>query len=319
MDASEEYTFAELLRQFRVREGMSQGNLADNLGVHRNTVGAWERGDYLPETTEMIRKITEELSLNAKNEQLLLDATRERIALRIIWNVPFQRNPLFTGREAVLAHLHAQLHKGQTVALTQTQAIHGLGGIGKTQTAVEYAHRHRHDYQAILWVQAGTQDALVSSFVSLATLLRLPEREEQEQQRIVNAVKRWLGEHTQWLFILDNVEDIRVVKTFLPTTYSGHVLVTTRSQALGGIAQGIMLEQMEPHEGILFLLRRATIIGLDGTLDHIDADDMATATDIVEELGDSRLPSIRLGHISRKRNVASHSISSYIRHADPSC
>ena len=80
METSEEYTFAELLRQFRVREGMSQQKLADTLGVHRNTVGAWERGDYLPETTELIRKIAEALSLNTKDEQLLLNATRERMA-----------------------------------------------------------------------------------------------------------------------------------------------------------------------------------------------------------------------------------------------
>src|SRR5437588_4830596 len=117
MDASEEYTFAELLRQFRVREGMSQQQLADNLGMHRNTIGAWERGDYLPETSELISKIAEVLLLNAKDEELLLEATHERINLRIIWNVPHQRNLLFTGREAILAQLHAQLHKEQTVAL----------------------------------------------------------------------------------------------------------------------------------------------------------------------------------------------------------
>jgi tetratricopeptide (TPR) repeat protein/DNA-binding XRE family transcriptional regulator len=285
MDASEEYTFAELLRQFRVREGMSQQQLANTLGVHRNTIGAWERGDYLPETTELIYKLAEALSLNAKDTESLLEATHERITLRIIWNVPHQPNPLFIGREAVFAHLHTQLHKRRTVALTQTHAIHGLGGIGKTQTAVEYAHRHRNDYQAILWVQADTQDALISGFVSLAALLRLPEKNEQDIQRIVDAVKRWLSEHTQWLLVLDNVEDMRVVKTFLPTTYSGHILLTTRLQALGGMAQGIMLEQMEPHEGVLFLLRRATIIGLDETLDHVDAADMSEATAIVEELG----------------------------------
>ena len=68
MDVLEEYTFAELLRQFRVREGVSQQELADQLKeyrpkMHRNTIGAWERGDYLPETTELIRKIAEALSL----------------------------------------------------------------------------------------------------------------------------------------------------------------------------------------------------------------------------------------------------------------
>src|SRR5258708_4595156 len=111
MDASEEYAFGELLKQFRVREGVSQQELADQLKeyrpkMHRNTISAWERGEYLPETLEMVQKVAEALSLNAKDTQILLEATRERIMLRFIWNVPRQRNPLFTGREAVLAHLH---------------------------------------------------------------------------------------------------------------------------------------------------------------------------------------------------------------------
>ena len=62
------YAFGELLKQFRVRQSMHQQELADQLKeyrpkMHRNTIGAWERGDYLPETTELIRKIAEALSL----------------------------------------------------------------------------------------------------------------------------------------------------------------------------------------------------------------------------------------------------------------
>jgi hypothetical protein len=55
-----------------------------------------------------------------------------------IWNIPYQRNRFFTGREELLKHLHDNLTNRKAAALSQ--AISGLGGIGKTQTAVEYAY-----------------------------------------------------------------------------------------------------------------------------------------------------------------------------------
>src|SRR5581483_822401 len=68
-------------------------------------------------------------------------------SLPAIWNVPFARNPFFTGRDSLLERLHAHLHTTQAAALSQPQAISGLGGIGKTQLALEYSYRYRQDYQ----------------------------------------------------------------------------------------------------------------------------------------------------------------------------
>src|SRR5207248_9415307 len=104
-----------------------------------------------------------------------------------IWNVPFRRNPFFTGREPIFTQIGTLLHAGKTAALSQPPAISGLGGIGKTQTAVEYAYRSRDAYQYVLWVQANTQETLLSDFVALAGLLGLPEKDAQEQQIIVQA------------------------------------------------------------------------------------------------------------------------------------
>src|SRR5262249_46857201 len=69
----------------------------------------------------------------------------------VVWNVPYPRNPNFTGRQSILEQLEDALVSGMPAA--RSQAIAGLGGVGKTQTAVEYAYRHRDRYRAVLWVR----------------------------------------------------------------------------------------------------------------------------------------------------------------------
>jgi tetratricopeptide (TPR) repeat protein len=202
-----------------------------------------------------------------------------------LWNIPYAPNPFFTGQEALLARLAEALKTGQPTALSQPQAISGLGGIGKTQIAVEYAYRHRQDYQAIFWVRADTHEALVSGFVALAELLGLPEKDERDQTITVKAVERWLRTHREWLLILDNADDLSIVSPFLRSLLDGHVLLTTRAHAIGPLAQHIEVEAMSLGVGVLFLLRRAGLIGLDASLEMASASERATAQKIVEELG----------------------------------
>src|SRR5207248_5408245 len=137
------------------------------------------------------------------------------------------------------------LHAGKAAALSQPPAISGLGGIGKTQTAVEYAYRYREEYQFVLWVQANTSEALLSNFVALAGVLDLPEKDAREQQITVQAVKRWLESHSGWLLIFDNADDLAMVRGYLPEGNTGHILLTTRAQAMGGLARKIELNTMD--------------------------------------------------------------------------
>ncbi len=97
-----------------------------------------------------------------------------------LWNVPYQRNKFFTERDDALHSLYQELQIRDAVALSQPQAITGLGGIGKTQIALEYAYRYGSRYAAVLWVRADSSVGLVSSFVELAHVLNLPERIEQD-------------------------------------------------------------------------------------------------------------------------------------------
>jgi tetratricopeptide (TPR) repeat protein len=139
-------------------------------------------------------------------------------------------------------------------ALSQAQAISGLGGIGKTQIALEYAYRYARDYQAVLWTLADTRESLISGYTTLAELLDLPQKSEQDLTIIIKAVKTWLQTHGSWLLILDNADELTLVREFLPPTFAGHILLTTRAQAMGRLAQRLEVETMEPDIGALFLL-----------------------------------------------------------------
>ena len=206
------------------------------------------------------------------------------VVRRRVWNVPYPRNLFFTGREDILKRLYETLRQNQAAALTEAQAIVGLGGIGKTQTAVEYAYRYRHNYQIVLWIKADSPEVLVSDLVAAAGLLNLPEKDEQDQGRVVNAVKHWLEANTSWLLILDNVEDSEIISAFIPRKGNGHVLLTTRVQTIGTIAQGIDLEKMELDEGALFLLRRANIVPPNAPSDRATDVDLMAAREISQTM-----------------------------------
>ncbi|HEU5375790.1 MAG TPA: tetratricopeptide repeat protein [Ktedonobacteraceae bacterium] len=203
---------------------------------------------------------------------------------RTRWNIPYQRNPFFTGREDILSGLGRALHTEQRVALSQPLGISGLGGIGKTQTVVEYAYRHREEYDAVLWVRADSVTSLASGMVELAQILELPERNELDQDIIVQAVLRWLRLHSDWLLIYDNIDDLSLVEPFLPKAGAGHLLFTTRAHALGGLAQRLDIQQMEPEIGALLLLRRASLLTLQATLNMANPEEQRLAQIISQEL-----------------------------------
>lgn len=179
-------------------------------------------------------------------------------ALPEIHNLPFQPNPYFTGREKYLESLDQHFKGNSQVAVTQPLSISGLGGVGKTQLALAYAHRnYRKVYRTVLWVNAANQTTLEADYHALARLLQLPEKNEREVGCIVQAVKKWLEDHDGWLLILDNADDLELARSFLPTEPRGHILFTTRSQIVGTVAKRIEVNVMEREEGVSFLLRRS--------------------------------------------------------------
>ncbi|HZR42752.1 MAG TPA: tetratricopeptide repeat protein, partial [Ktedonobacteraceae bacterium] len=165
------------------------------------------------------------------------------------------------------------------------QAISGLGGIGKTQVALEYAYRYREHYHDILWVSAESQETLMASYAEIARCLRLSQRDEPDQSKIVEAVKHWLREHKDWLLVLDNLEDLSLLPRLLPVDRQGAVLLTTRRQVTEPMAQAVELDTLSPEEGTLFLLRRCKRLDLHASLEQAQASEVSVARAITEHLG----------------------------------
>jgi tetratricopeptide (TPR) repeat protein/DNA-binding XRE family transcriptional regulator len=280
-DDQETPFFGDLLKSSRQRKHFTQQQLAKLIGVNRDSIGSWERGEFFPETPTMLHEIARVLDLGEDEKRLLFEALYGTASMLPLHNFP-EHNPYFTGRKVILTQLHAQLTAGKSVALIQTQAISGLGGIGKTQVAIEYAYRYREHYHDILWASSDSRETLMTSYLTLARLLRLPEREEREQHKVIEAVKRWLREHKGWLLILDDIEDLSLVQEFVPTPRQGAVILTTRQGETIPLAKALVLEVLPEEEGSLFLLRRSGYLPRESTLETASADNRKAALAIVQ-------------------------------------
>lgn len=248
-------SFGDVLRDFRKNKRMSQRTLAERMGVHRNTIWSWEQGNYLPDSKSMVLELAHQLGLSDSEARQLLEASLTAFSPH--WSVPYQRNVFFTGRDALLDQLHQLLHTDHAVALTQSYALYGLGGVGKTQIALEYAYRYALEYSAIFWIEGETVESILASLGRIAAHLQIPEREGSDRQRMVTAVQHWLTTNGTWLLIWDNIEDPELLQHFLPPARQGATLITTRCSSLGTLAHSLELSPMTLDEGAAFVLRRA--------------------------------------------------------------
>ncbi len=148
---------------------------------------------------------------------------------RQIRNLPFSSSGArFIGRAEDVAKLHDALASRLPVALT------GLGGVGKTRLAVEYALKYGAGFTALLFLRADDPTRLSANLAALAGVaaLDLPERQAREDEIKFEAVLRWLEAHPPWLMILDNVDDEAArdaVLDLLPRLGGGTILITARA------------------------------------------------------------------------------------------
>lgn len=220
------------------------------------------------EVAQGIRKMLEELlHEERKNEPAPARNRPARPApFPPVWNVPYRYSFFFTGREHVVERLFTNFTSNHSSGTIPVQALSGLGGLGKTQTAVEYAYRYRQHYETVLWMNAEIEEDLLANFKTAAKLLKRPPSHLQDAKTLLASMHEWLRNTTDWLLILDNADNLAQIEPFLPQSASGHLLLTTRATAMGSLAQPLALPLLSPDDGALCLLRRANAIPWTGQL-----------------------------------------------------
>ncbi|KAI0441000.1 hypothetical protein F4803DRAFT_524980 [Xylaria telfairii] len=145
--------------------------------------------------------------------------------------LPDSRTSLFLGRDDVLSDIDSYFHiSSQLKDELAVYVICGVGGMGKTEIAREYAHRNKGTTDAILWVGSESQESLRTAFTRIAIELCLPGADfKADPAHNLALVHHWFRVTTHnWLLILDNVEKYSDVEKYLPTESRGSVIVTTR-------------------------------------------------------------------------------------------
>jgi tetratricopeptide (TPR) repeat protein/nucleoside phosphorylase len=177
-----------------------------------------------------------------------------------VFALPFPQNPQFVGREAELQAVQLWLAQKSVVAIC------GLGGVGKTQLAVQYAYQYQQAYSHVLWVSVAPPLEIQSQFASLAETLGIPII-QQTVENLAAQVKLWLASHSGWLLLLDNIEEEKKtgeekprpiteqLQRVLPDTLTGRVLLTTRQAGPPLPIQPVVLQMLTIEEGAKFLVQ----------------------------------------------------------------
>jgi hypothetical protein len=186
-----------------------------------------------------------------------------------IWgNVPPQ-NPSFTGREELLDQLHDRLSRGTTAAVLP-EALHGMGGVGKSQIAIEYVYRHIEDYDLIWWIRSERPGQIQQDLTELAAQLGLPV--SAEVNVAVPAVREALRlgrPYRNWLLVFDNAEVLDEAREFFPTNGPGKILVTSRNHAWTEVANSLEVDVFAREESMALLRLRGP------ELADVEADELA--------------------------------------------
>jgi len=179
-------------------------------------------------------------------------------------NLP-ERPALFVGRAAELARLDAALAGPGGVGV---QAMHGLGGVGKSTLAGRWATDHSAEHTLTWWITADTLAGIDIGLASLASALQPASAGFLPAEALRKRGVQWLASHQDWLVVLDNVSDPADIVPLLAQAPSGKYLITSR-RATGwhNLAESVRLDVLDPGEAQDLLTQIITSAGpcdLDG-------------------------------------------------------
>jgi tetratricopeptide (TPR) repeat protein len=165
------------------------------------------------------------------------------------------RNPTFTGRTALMEDLANRLEAGPVAVV----ALRGIGGIGKSQLALEFAYRQLESgrYHLAAWVRADSPVTIAEDLAALAPLVGISGVSEDEivsetAERVVNTLRHL----RDWIVVFDNAQTLADIAGHIPSG-NGHVLITSRRRIWSGVAAQIDLGEFSPAESVEFLNKRA--------------------------------------------------------------
>jgi tetratricopeptide (TPR) repeat protein len=190
-------------------------------------------------------------------------------------NLPRLPARVFVGRTSSLGRLHGALANDASAVVTQ--AVYGLGGVGKSELALQHAASCRADYTLTWWITAEDQAQIQAGLAGLATRLYRPIATTGTTEDAAGWAMAWLQAHHDWLLILDNVDEPGDVEPLLGQLTGGHVLITTRRDTgWDQIADPIRLDVLDPGSATELLTSRTG---------HHDDADQDVAASIAAELG----------------------------------
>jgi tetratricopeptide (TPR) repeat protein len=180
-----------------------------------------------------------------------------------VHNIPyFAIGSLLKGRDDALDTLHKRLTPATAAAITQPQVIIGLGGIGKTRLAIEYALQsfNKKHFKQVFFVNADSSISINTNLAALAAQewLALPESEQPDQSITLKAVLRWLASHKGWLLILDNVDipdSQERVMQIIPRLSLGRVIITSRFNNWPVEISCISIDKLTTNDSVDYLLQ----------------------------------------------------------------
>ncbi|WP_405620367.1 FxSxx-COOH system tetratricopeptide repeat protein [Streptomyces sp. NBC_00076] len=239
--------------------------------------GSDPASDNYDETGESVpSQVIDETRPNASEDEQLMTSTTTRTPA-IMVNVPL-RNTSFVGRQALLRAVEEQLGAQDTAAVLP-HALHGLGGVGKSQLALEYIYTHQQDYKVICWIPAERESLILAALSTLAAQLGVAPMSQESvgtptANTAVPAVLEALrtgAPYDNWLLVFDNAEDIDVARKYFPPNGPGKVIVTSRNRAWERVATPLPVNVFEREESVELLQRRSP------DLEPEDADRLAEA------------------------------------------
>ncbi|MFF4058936.1 FxSxx-COOH system tetratricopeptide repeat protein [Streptomyces sp. NPDC001668] len=188
----------------------------------------------------------------------------------LLVNVPL-RNTTFVGRQALLRSVEEQLGSQDTAAVLP-HALHGMGGVGKSQLVLEYVYTHQHDYKVVCWIPAERESLILAALATLGAQLGVAPTEQDSVgapaagtavPAALEALRTGVP-YDNWLLVFDNAEDVEMVRGFFPANGPGKIIVTSRNRAWERVATPLPVTVFEREESIELLQKRSPDLSAEG-------------------------------------------------------